>query len=126
MTDRFVLPACSRSIQNACRLTIQGDQVKNSIKALSGLTLTLFSAWVSADALQVRSMAASCAGCHGTLGIAQQGMESLAGQSKEDLLKKMMDFKSGKKPATLMNQLSKGYSDEQIDQLTSYFAALKK
>jgi cytochrome c553 len=71
-------------------------------------------------------MAASCAGCHGTLGIAQQGMESLAGQSKEDLLKKMMDFKSGKKPATLMNQLSKGYSDEQIDQLTSYFAALKK
>jgi cytochrome c553 len=38
----------------------------------------------------------------------------------------MQDFKSGKKPATLMHQLSKGYSDEQIDQLAGYFAALKK
>ena len=53
-------------------------------------------------------------------------MESLAGQKKEDLAKKMMDFKTGKKPATVMHQLSKGYSDEQIDQLASYFAALKK
>ena len=80
----------------------------------------------AADPLQVRSLAASCANCHGTLGVAQQGMESLAGQPKDDLQKKMLDFKTGKKPATIMHQLSKGYSDEQIDQLASYFAALKK
>jgi cytochrome c553 len=90
------------------------------------MVLASLSLWVSADALQVRSMAASCAGCHGTQGVAQQGMETLAGQKKEDLLKKMLDFKSGKKPATLMHQLSKGYSDEQLDQLAGYFAALKK
>lgn len=81
---------------------------------------------VAADPLQVRGMAASCSNCHGTQGVAQDGMDSLAGQKKEDLLKKMMDFKTGKKPATVMHQLSKGYSDEQIDQLASYFAALKK
>lgn len=81
---------------------------------------------VAADPLQVRGMAASCSNCHGTHGVAQDGMDSLAGQKKEDLLKKMMDFKTGKKPATVMHQLSKGYSDEQIDQLASYFAALKK
>jgi sulfide dehydrogenase cytochrome subunit len=78
------------------------------------------------DALQVRSWAASCANCHGTVGVAQPGMESLAGQPKEDLLKKMLDFKSGKKPATLMHQLSKGFTDEQLEQLAAYFAALKK
>ena len=88
--------------------------------------LASLSFWASADALQVRSMAASCAACHGTNGVALQGMDSLAGQKKEDLLKKMQDFKSGKKPATLMHQLSAGYSDAQIDQLASYFAALKK
>jgi cytochrome c553 len=71
-------------------------------------------------------MAAACASCHGTSGVAQPGMESLAGQPKEDLLKKMLDFKSGKKPATLMHQLSKGYTDEQLEQLAGYFAALKK
>ena len=75
---------------------------------------------------RVRSMAASCAGCHGTAGIAQPGMESLAGQPKDELLKKMMDFKTGKKPATIMHQLSKGYSDQQIEDLAGYFAALKK
>lgn len=100
--------------------------MKTSFKVAMGLMLASLSMWASADALQVRSMAASCAGCHGTSGVAQQGMESLAGQKKEDLLKKMQDFKSGKKPATLMHQLSAGYSDAQIDQLAEYFAALKK
>lgn len=92
----------------------------------AGLALASLSAWASADALQVRSWAAACANCHGTHGVAQDGMDSLAGQKKEDLVKKMMDFKTGKKPATVMHQLAKGYSEEQIDQLATHFAALKK
>ena len=100
--------------------------MKKRIQAVAGMALLTLSGWAISDELQVRSMAASCAGCHGTQGIAQQGMESLAGQPKEDLLKKMLDFKSGKKPATLMHQLSKGFSDLQLEQLASYFAALKK
>ena len=89
--------------------------------ALSGL-----SALAGAEVSQVRSMAAACANCHGTDGVAQSGMESLAGQSRDDLLKKMLDFKTGAKPATIMHQLAKGYSDEQLAQLASHFAALKK
>ncbi len=95
-------------------------------KIFAGIVLGIVAGWAQADALQVRSMAASCASCHGTQGIAQPGMESLAGQSKDDLLKKMLDFKTGKRPATIMHQLAKGYSDKQIDELASYFAALKK
>lgn len=83
-------------------------------------------AWAQVDALQVRSWAAACANCHGTLGVAQPGMDSLAGVPKDDLQKKLMDFKTGRKPATLMHQISKGYTDEQIEQLAGYFAALKK
>ena len=100
--------------------------MKKWITAGASLALITLSGLASADALQVRSMAASCAGCHGTSGIAQQGMESLAGTPKDELLKKLLDFKSGKKPATLMHQLSKGFSDEQLEQLAGYFAALKK
>jgi cytochrome subunit of sulfide dehydrogenase len=88
--------------------------------------LTATTAAMAETSLQVRSLAASCANCHGTNGVAQPGMESLAGKPKEDLLKKMLDFKTGKKPATLMHQLSKGYTDEQLEQLAAYFAALKK
>jgi cytochrome c553 len=38
----------------------------------------------------------------------------------------MLDYKNGRKPATLMHQIAKGYSDEQIQQIAAYFAALKK
>lgn len=81
---------------------------------------------MAAGTLQVRSLAASCANCHGTNGISQPGMESLAGKPKDELLKKMLDFKTGKKPATLMHQLSKGYTDEQLEQLATHFSALQK
>jgi cytochrome c553 len=95
---------------------------------MAATTLLWFSqvAWAQVDALQLRSWAAACANCHGTLGVAQPGMESLAGVPKDDLLKKMLDFKAGRKPATLMHQISKGYTDEQLEQLAGYFAALKK
>jgi sulfide dehydrogenase cytochrome subunit len=95
-------------------------------KVLAGLAATLAVCVAQADALQVRSLAASCASCHGTNGVAQPGMESLAGRPKDELLKQMLDFKTGKKPATIMHQLSKGYTDEQLEQLAGYFSALKK
>ena len=78
------------------------------------------------DAAQVRSWAAACANCHGTDGRAQPGMEALAGANKDDIVKKMLDFKAGRKPATIMHQLAKGYSDEQITAIAGYFAAQKK
>lgn len=96
---------------------------------LAACALTAITGWAQAqtiDPLQVRSMAASCATCHGTNGVSQPGNESLAGVNKDELLKKMLDFKTGKKPATIMHQLSKGYSDEQLAALASYFSALKQ
>ncbi len=80
----------------------------------------------SVDPAQARSWAAGCANCHGTNGQAQPGMEALAGVSQADIVKKMQDFKAGRKPATIMHQLSKGYSDEQIQAIAAYFAAQKK
>ena len=79
-----------------------------------------------ADPAQVRSWAAACANCHGTGGHAQPGNEPLAGANKDEMMKKLMDFKSGAKPATLMHQLAKGYSDEQLVAITAWFAAQKK
>ena len=78
------------------------------------------------DAAQVRSWAASCANCHGTDGRAQPGMESLAGANKDDMVRKMLDYKADRRPATIMHQLAKGYTDEQIVAIAGYFAALKR
>ena len=69
---------------------------------------------------------AACANCHGTNGHAQTGNEVLAGANKDEMMKKLMDFKSGAKPATIMHQLSKGYTDEQLAAISAWFAAQKK
>lgn len=78
------------------------------------------------DPLQVRAWAAGCFNCHGTNGHSQEGMDKLAGGDKSEMLKKMLDFKTGRKPATVMHQLSKGYSDEQLAAIADYFASQKK
>jgi sulfide dehydrogenase cytochrome subunit len=72
-----------------------------------------------------RSLAATCANCHGTNGTSVGGMESLAGKPKDELVRKMQEFKSGAKPATIMHQLAKGYTDQQIELLAAWFAAQK-
>jgi cytochrome c553 len=72
-----------------------------------------------------RNLAATCANCHGTSGKSLGGMESLAGEPKEKLLQKLADFRSGAKPASIMHQISKGYTDEQLDLITAYYAAMK-
>ena len=72
-----------------------------------------------------RNLAAACANCHGTNGVSQQGMPNLAGRQRADLVQQMQDFKAGKRPATIMHQLAKGYTDEQIDALAAYFSAQK-
>lgn len=78
-----------------------------------------------ADPNLARNVAANCANCHGTNGKSQGIVPSLAGQSKADLVRKMQDFKSGKATGTIMPQLAKGYTDEQIDLTAGFFAAQK-
>jgi cytochrome c553 len=85
---------------------------------------------VSATALAqsdstARYAAANCANCHGTVGVAKGGMPSLAGQSKERLAEAFRGFRDGKRPATVMHQISKGYTDQQIDAISEYFANQK-
>lgn len=72
-----------------------------------------------------RNIAATCANCHGTGGASVGGNEPLAGKPKADIVQKMQDFKAGRKPATIMHQLAKGYTDAQIDAVAAYFAAQK-
>lgn len=72
----------------------------------------------------IRSMAAACAMCHGTNGITAPSspVAALAGKPKADFVQSMTQFKAGQKPATVMHQIAKGYSDAEIAALAEYFA----
>lgn len=75
----------------------------------------------------VRSLAANCAACHGTNGHSAGGaIPGLAGMNKDYFVNQLKAFKEGKREATIMHQLSKGYTDAEVAALGDYFAAQKK
>ena len=75
-----------------------------------------------------RNLAATCANCHGTDGRTVDGdglgeMVSLAGMPAAEILEKVNDYRSGDMPATIMHQIAKGYTEEQLQLIADYFAA---
>jgi cytochrome c553 len=79
-------------------------------------------AW-SQDANLARNLAATCANCHGTNGHARGDMKPLANVPADKIVAMLADFKSGAQPSTIMGQIAKGYTDDQIRQIAAFFAA---
>ena len=93
---------------------------------LSALLIGLVAASAAAQAQDMhlgRNLAATCANCHGTNGQARGDMKPLAGVSADKIVAMLADFKSGNQPATVMHQIAKGYTDDQIKLIAAFFAA---
>lgn len=73
--------------------------------------------------LQARSLAATCANCHGTQGRAKGDMAPLAGMGADRMLATLADFRSGSRHATVMHQITKGYTEDQLRLIAQYLAA---
>ena len=74
-----------------------------------------------------RTLAAPCAICHGTEGrAASNDVVPLAGLPREHIATQMRAFRDGQRPATVMHQIAKGYSDAQIDALAAWFSSRKR
>ncbi len=96
--------------------------------AVIAAAMAIFAA-APAAAQDARYLAANCANCHGTDGRSASGsggMPGLAGLSRVYFIEQMSAFRNGTRPATLMHQIAKGYSDEQISALADYFSKQKK
>ena len=73
----------------------------------------------------IRTLAASCAACHGTNGNALQGAV-LAGMDGAYFTAQMLAFKDGSRPATVMHRHAKGLNTEEINLLADYFSKQKR
>ena len=95
--------------------------------ATAAAALAAAPAWSQqSERAQTRYLAAACFTCHGTDGHSVGGIPpSLAGLNKDYLLMQLRDFKSGKRPATIMHQQAKGYTDQELEALAGYFAGVK-
>jgi cytochrome c553 len=79
----------------------------------------------AATAQQPTALALSCAACHGTDGKSPGAIPTLAGRPAKELKDALVGFKAGTRPATVMNRLAKGYTDQEIDALADYFSKRK-
>lgn len=79
------------------------------------------------DSLLGETMAHSCAGCHGTLGVpAVPYIPPLAGLTTEEFVRAMVAYQDGSRQATMMNRIAPAFSEEEIKAMADYFAALPR
>jgi len=78
-----------------------------------------------ASDFQVQLWASSCMSCHGPDGKAVGTGLAIGGKPAQELYNKLLGYKNGKLPATVMHQHAKGYSDDELARIAEHFASLK-
>ena len=76
-----------------------------------------------AETAPYRTLANPCAGCHGTNGYSMQPMPIIAGLTSAYLNTTLQKYKTGKRASTIMGRIAKGYSDDELAAITSFFAS---
>jgi len=100
--------------------------MKRTVAATAAAAALLSISW-GAPAQDAPRLAAACAICHGTNGRAvTKDVAPLAGLPREHIASQMRAFRDGQRPATVMHQIAKGYTDAQIDALAAWFSSQKR
>ena len=96
---------------------------------LPAIAMTVALAWLPSQAavppseFQVVVWAASCMACHGTDGKADGTSLSLHGRSADELVRALRAYRTGERPATIMHQHARGYSDAELEAIAKHFAS---
>lgn len=70
-------------------------------------------------------LAHTCAACHGTQGrLGDESFMPLAGMPLTQFVNTMVAFREGKRPATLMGHVARGFSDAELQAMGQYFAGV--
>ena len=94
------------------------------LRVATATLLALAGASHAQDANLGRNLAATCANCHGTNGqVRGDVVKPLAGVPADKIVAAFNDFKSGALPSTIMHQIARGFSDDQVKAIAAYFAA---
>ena len=66
--------------------------------------------------------AAACSGCHLPAGV-QGPVPSLIGRPVAEIVAQMQAFRSGDRPATVMDRIAKGFSDDEVRSIAEWLTA---
>lgn len=89
------------------------------------LALTNGPVWADAEAGKAIATG-KCASCHGAAGIsASDAFPNLAGQKKTYLINALKAYRGKTREAAIMNGMAATLSDQEIEDVASYFSSLK-
>ena len=66
--------------------------------------------------------AASCSGCHAASTGVATPVPRLAGRERAEIVKAMQEFHAGARPATVMDRIAKGFTDEEVQAIAAWYA----
>jgi sulfide dehydrogenase cytochrome subunit len=72
-----------------------------------------------------RTIGVNCSACHAPNGDERNAIPSLEGRSARQIESALLAFKSGRRPATIMDRIARGYTDNEIAAVAAYFANLR-
>ena len=69
--------------------------------------------------------ASSCSGCHSPQANASSALTQIYGRDAGETLSAMTAFRDGSRPATVMNRIAKGFSDDELRDISAWLATQK-
>ena len=67
--------------------------------------------------------AAACSGCHPASARVTSPVLRLAGLDQARIVRAMEEFRSGKRAATVMDRIAKGFTDDEIQAIAAWYAS---
>ncbi len=89
------------------------------------LALAILAGSGSARASEAPPGAAACSGCHATNAAAETSVPKIHGRPAAEMIAAMTDFRTDKKPSTVMNRLAKGFTEDETRAIAEWLAAQK-
>lgn len=97
----------------------------NRLLVATAALVAVGAAPVAAQNANPQLLTISCAGCHGPGGHSPATIPSIYGRTSESIAETLRAFRDGNRPATVMNRIAKGYSDDEIKALSQEIARWK-
>jgi cytochrome c553 len=69
--------------------------------------------------------AAACTGCHPAARTVTVPVPRLNGREAAQIVTAMAEFRTGQRPATVMDRIAKGFNDDETKAIAAWFAAQK-
>jgi cytochrome subunit of sulfide dehydrogenase len=88
-------------------------------KAVATLVLLLAATSAAAQPASPAG-AAACSGCHPRAGAGGSALQPLAGRAPDEIVAAMRAFRTGERPATVMDRIAKGFSEDETKAIAAW------